>query len=88
MQLARILNHTHMLALPSTIAKLGNGGCRIAHKARFIGRVYPGFGHNACAIPWSDLRLIRLDDGIQRSGVDIAFLRQDRFKRTNAQRGF
>ena len=51
------------------------------------GRICPGLGDNLRAVMRADLGLVSLDDGIQRSRIDIAFLGQDRLQRAHAQLG-
>lgn len=85
MRVGRVLDDLHMFALPPAIAKFCDGGGGILTQAREVGRIGPGPRDNARAIARPDLRFIGFDDGIQRSRIDEALLRQDRFERAHTQ---
>ena len=48
-------------------------------------RIAPGPGDHALADVRADLRLVGLDDQIERGGIDVALLGQDRLERAHAQ---
>ena len=48
-------------------------------------RIAPGLRHHALADVRPDLRLVGLDDQIERGGIDVALLGQDRLERAHAQ---
>ena len=50
-------------------------------------RIEPGFRNNLRAIVRTDFRFVGLDDGIESSRIDIAFLGQDGLERAYAQFG-
>lgn len=86
MRVGRVLDNLHMLALPSAIAKFGNRGGGICAEPREIGGIGPSAGDDACTISRSDLRLIGLDNRIERSRIDKALPGQDRFKGPHTER--
>jgi hypothetical protein len=51
------------------------------------GGIAPGPRHDAGAVVRADLGFIGLDDGIERTRLDITLFGQDRFERAHAQLG-
>lgn len=77
-----------MLALPPAIAEFGDRGGAVGEETGLEGRVGPGLRDDARAVARADLRLVGLDDQIERGGVDVALLDEHGFERADAQRGF
>ena len=48
-------------------------------------RIDPGLGDDLGAVVRTDPGLIGLDDGVERGGIDITLLGQDRLQRAHAQ---
>ena len=48
-------------------------------------RIGPGLGHDPARRCGADLRLVGLDQHVDRRGVDVALLDEDRFERAHAQ---
>src|SRR5262249_3469321 len=50
--------------------------------------ITPGLGDDTRADMWSNLGLVRLDNGVQRRRIDIAFFREHGLKRPDSQLHF
>ena len=76
-----------MLALAAGIAELGDRRCRVLEQPRAIGGIGPGLGDDAGAVARADLRLVGLDQAIERGRIDVALLGQHGLQRADAQLG-
>lgn len=81
MGLGRIEDGTHVLALSPGIAEARNCRRRIAFQPFGECRIAPGLCHDMGAVARADLRLIGLDDRIDRRRIDQPLLRQHRLQR-------
>ena len=87
MTLRRVLDRDEMVADPADMAERADGLAGVVEQGLFERGVGPGFGDDLRAIVRADLGLVRLDDGIERRRIDVAFLGQDRLERAHAQFG-
>ncbi len=67
------------------IAELRDGGRRVVEQALPVGRIGPRPGDDAGAVARPDLRLVGLDERIERGGIDVALLGEDRLQRAHAK---
>jgi len=74
-----------VLALPSGETEGGDGRRRVIQQPLLEGWIRPGFCDDFRPVPWTDLRLIGVDQGVQRGRIDIALLDQQGLERPDAQ---
>jgi hypothetical protein len=79
--LRRIEQRHHVLALAALVAQRGDGGGCIALQPIGEALIAPGFGDDAGAVARTHFRLIGLDQHVERGGIDIAFFDKERFQR-------
>ena len=75
-----------MLALPAGVAQLGDRGRRVLQQAFLVGGIDPGARHHPGAVARADLVFHRVDQRVERGGIDQAFLDQERLERLDSQR--
>ena len=83
MALGRVLDRDQMIADAAHMAERADGLGGVLEQGLAECRVGPGLGDDARAVVRPDLGLIGLDDGVERGGLDIALLSQDRFQRAH-----
>jgi len=83
----RILDNDEMVADSADMTERAHGLAAVIQQGLPESGIGPGFSHNLRAIVRADLRLIGLDDGVERSRIDIAFFGQDGLERAHAQLG-
>ena len=67
------------------MAKRTNGFRTVLEQRALEGGIGPGLGYDNLAVMRPDLRLERLDDGVERRRIDVAFLGQNSLERAHAQ---
>ena len=75
-----------MLALAPAEAELGRGGRAVGEEPRPEGGIAPRPRDDPRAVARPDLRLVGLDDEVERGRIDIALFDQHGFERADAQR--
>ncbi len=88
MDLVRILDRHHMLALHARVTKLGDRRRRIRQQTLTIGRVAPGTGDNARPVLRANVIGERIDERIHRGRVDKTFPHKKCLERLGTQRRF
>ena len=82
----RVFNHHHVLALRPTVPEFSNGGSTVGEQTLPVCGIDPRPRDHAGAIARTDLRLVTLDDRIDRGRIDHALLDQYRLERLDAER--
>jgi hypothetical protein len=85
--LRRVLDSDHVLALASGVAELRHRGRGVFEQASLERGVGPGARHHAGAITRAHLRLVAVDELVERRGIDETFLDEQRLERLDPQRG-
>src|SRR5450432_1731595 len=82
-----VLDDDQTLVVDAFEAELGDCRRAVLQEPLLIGGVEPGARHHPRAVAGADLRLVGLDDEIERRRIDQALFREQRFERLDAQRG-
>ena len=85
MRLRRVLQGDQMRPDRADIAERIGRLAGVFEQARLEVGIGPGARHDAGAVMRADLGLARLDDLVERGGIDIALLGQDGFERPHPQ---
>ena len=80
-----VLDRDQVIADPADMAERADGLGRVLEQRAFEFGIGPGLGNNARAIVRADLGLVSLDDGVERSRLDIALFGEHRLERAHAQ---
>jgi hypothetical protein len=83
--LRRVLDRDQVIAHPADEPELGNGFAGIVEQAALERRIGPRLGDDPRAIVRADFGLERLDDEVERSGIDVAFFGEHRLHRAHAK---
>ncbi len=76
---------TRWTARPLATPSGRDGRSRVVEQAALEVRIGPGLGDDAGADMRPDLGLVGIDDEVERLGIDIALLGQDRLQRADAE---
>ena len=85
MGVGRVLHGDHVLALTAAEAELGDRLRRVVEKPVAVGGIAPGLGDDPGAVARADLRLVGLDEDVERGRIDVALLGQKRLERADAK---
>ena len=83
-RVSRVLDGDHVLALAPGVAERRDGRARVVEQPFAERGIDPGARDDARAVARTDLGLIGVDQDIERSGIDVAFLREHRLQRADA----
>ena len=75
--LGTVLHHQRMLTLSAGVAQLGDRGRRILQQPLLVGRIHPCARHDAGAVARAYFVFHRVDQGVERCGINQAFLHQE-----------
>ncbi len=81
-----VLDDDHVLTLPAGVTQFGDGGGGIREQPLLVGRVYPGPRHDPRAVARPDLVLERVNERVERGGIDQALFDEQRLERLDAER--
>src|SRR6267143_1567889 len=73
------------LALAADVAQLRDGGGGVGEQPLLEGGIDPGLRDDARAVARADLRLVGVDQRVERLGIDEALVHQQRFQRAHAE---
>src|SRR5436853_121855 len=77
----------HVLALPAHVAELGDRLRAVLQQPHLVGGVRPGAREDVGAVAPPHLRLVRVDESVERGRVDQALLDEQRLERPHPQLG-
>src|SRR5262249_21638101 len=83
--LRRVLEHDHVLTLAPDEAEIGERRRPVGEEPSLELRIHPGLGDDARAVPRPDLRFVRVDQLVERGGIDQSPLRQKGLQRSHAE---
>src|SRR5215831_16334938 len=83
--LLRVLDRHEMVADAADMAKRRDRGGAVREEMALELGISPGLRDDARAVARADLGLVSLDDQIERLGIDITFLGQNRFQGAHAE---
>src|SRR5262249_14601210 len=83
--LGGVFQHHHVLALAPDVAELGDRSRGVLEQALLVARIDPGLRDDARAVTRPDLRLVRVGERVEGSGVDEALVDEERLERPHAE---